>query len=381
MPSVSPSRLLTEVGCEVSDAREGCAVSVSWKGLSPLRGNVRCGRGSAASLGDGVHGPYVTVDLAEFSSETLHNAMQEPLDKIRVGRLRPESIAVWLLLPDTTAPMAVPSLVDGLVDDPVLRNWARDIALNNAAGLQHSVEVLAELGLVEKATVEVKVYRATSWFKLYVLNRRDVFFGFYPLRERTLAVEGEARTSTTSPARTRRCFITRPDRTVSRWARSTSSRPRRGSRTSGPRSRSSVWHDRRRGEAERDPPFGQARAAGLRRPGLLGVRGPATEVEIKAPSSSSSSSPKGEDGDTALYEVLVSLVTEHGGDALTDRDERCGLVSGDSSTVLIRPDDDVGRQEARSSAVGRARIMLRFDTTLRGGPDSWPCSLPAWHAP
>jgi hypothetical protein len=56
------------------------------------------------------------------------------------------------------------------------------------------VEVLAELGLVEKAAVEVKVYRATSLFKLYIINRRDVFFGFDPLRERTLAVEGEART-------------------------------------------------------------------------------------------------------------------------------------------------------------------------------------------
>lgn len=137
---------------------------------------------------------HVTVDFAGFSSETLHNAMQEPLDKIRAGRLRPESIAVRLLLPDTTAPMAVPTLVDGLADDPALRNRARDIALTNAAGIRHSVEVLAELGLVEKATVDVKVYRATSLFKLYVINQRDVFFGFYPLRERTLAVEGEART-------------------------------------------------------------------------------------------------------------------------------------------------------------------------------------------
>ncbi len=136
----------------------------------------------------------VTVDFVGFSSETLHSAMQEPLDKIRAGRLRPESIAVRLLLPDTTAPMAVPALVDGLADDPALRDRARDIALTNAAGIKHSVEVLAEMGLVEKASVEVKVYRATSLFKLYVLNHRDAFFGFYPLRERTLAIEGDTRT-------------------------------------------------------------------------------------------------------------------------------------------------------------------------------------------
>lgn len=138
--------------------------------------------------------PAVSVDFAGFSSETLHSAMQEPLDKIRAGRLRPDSIAVRLLLPDTTAPMAVPALVDGLGDDPALRNRARDIALTNAAGIKHSVEVLEEMGLVEKAQVEVRVYRATSLFKLYILNHRDVFFGFYPLRERTLAMEGEERT-------------------------------------------------------------------------------------------------------------------------------------------------------------------------------------------
>jgi len=118
-------------------------------------------------------------------------------------------------------------------------------ALNNAAGIRHSVEVLAELGLVEKATVEVKVYRATSLFKLYVINQRDVFFGFYPLREHTLAVEGEARTFYHITARTRPSSTTQPAPTVSRWAPSTSSRPRRGSTASGPRSRSSVRHDRR----------------------------------------------------------------------------------------------------------------------------------------
>ncbi|MFJ1707863.1 GntR family transcriptional regulator [Kitasatospora sp. NPDC088346] len=132
----------------------------------------------------------VTLDFAGFSSETLHNAMQEPLDKVRSGRLTPESITVRLLLPDTTAPMAVPVLVDGLADEVALRERARNIALTNAGGIAHSVEVLAELGLVQSASVQVKVHRASSLFKLYILNRSEAFFGFYPLRERTIAVEG-----------------------------------------------------------------------------------------------------------------------------------------------------------------------------------------------
>lgn len=135
--------------------------------------------------------PQVTIDFAGFSSETLNSALQEPLDKIRSGRLAPESIAVRLLLPDTSAPMTVPVLVDGLRDDETLRERARDIGVTNAAGIKHSVEVLAEYGLVQSASVQVRVYQASSMFKLYVINRAEAFFGFYPLRQRTLTVKGE----------------------------------------------------------------------------------------------------------------------------------------------------------------------------------------------
>lgn len=137
--------------------------------------------------------PHVTIDFAGFSSETLHSVLQEPLDKIRAGRLTPESISVRLLLPDTDMPMAVPVLVDGLKDDPALRQRARGIAVTNAEGIEHSVGVLAELGLVQSADVQVKVHRGTPLFKLYVLNSTEAFFGFYPLRERELTVEGESR--------------------------------------------------------------------------------------------------------------------------------------------------------------------------------------------
>ncbi|GGZ44774.1 GntR family transcriptional regulator [Streptomyces inusitatus] len=138
--------------------------------------------------------PHVTIDFAGFSSETLHNALQEPLDKIRAGRLVPESVAVRLLLPDTTEPMAVPVTVDGLRDEEVLRRRAGGIGVTAAGGIKHSVEVLAEYGLVKSATVDVRVHKASSLFKLYILNGRETFFGFYPLRERTMAVEGTEHT-------------------------------------------------------------------------------------------------------------------------------------------------------------------------------------------
>ncbi|MEV4093226.1 hypothetical protein [Streptosporangium saharense] len=82
--------------------------------------------------------------------------------------------------------------MDELRDEAALRE--RAIALANAGGIAHSVEVLAELGLVQSASVEVKVHKASSLFKLYILNRSEAFFGFYPLRERSLTIDGGSHT-------------------------------------------------------------------------------------------------------------------------------------------------------------------------------------------
>src|SRR5690606_405031 len=60
---------------------------------------------------------HVSIDFAGFSGETLQGAIQEPLDKIRYGQLKPESVAIRLLLPDTTQPMTLPCRADDLSDD------------------------------------------------------------------------------------------------------------------------------------------------------------------------------------------------------------------------------------------------------------------------
>jgi hypothetical protein len=44
------------------------------------------------------------VDFAGFSGETLHGVIQEPLDKIRIGQLRPESLSIRILVPDAREP-------------------------------------------------------------------------------------------------------------------------------------------------------------------------------------------------------------------------------------------------------------------------------------
>ena len=135
--------------------------------------------------------PHVSIDFAGFSGETLRDALAEVLDKVRVGRLAPESIAVRILISDMTAPMALPSRAETQADDPAVRERAERITRRAAEGIIDQVAELGDLGLVRSATIEVRMHRASPLFKLYVLNGEEVFYGFYPVVERTVSIKGE----------------------------------------------------------------------------------------------------------------------------------------------------------------------------------------------
>ncbi|MGA5312293.1 GntR family transcriptional regulator [Micromonospora taraxaci] len=135
--------------------------------------------------------PHVTIDFAGFSGETLRDALAEALDKVRVGRLAPETIAVRVLISDMAAPMALPARAETQADDPAVRERAERITRRAAEGIIDQVAELGDLGLVRSATVEVRMHRASPLFKLYMLNGEEVFFGFYPAVERTVTIKGE----------------------------------------------------------------------------------------------------------------------------------------------------------------------------------------------
>lgn len=135
--------------------------------------------------------PNVTLDFAGFSGETLRDAISEALDKVRVGRLAPETIAVRVLISDMSAPMALPARAETQADDPAVRERAERITRRAVDAILDQVTELADLGLVRSATVEARMHRAAPLFKLYILNAEEVFFGFYPVVERTVSIKGE----------------------------------------------------------------------------------------------------------------------------------------------------------------------------------------------
>ncbi len=57
--------------------------------------------------------------------------------------------------------------------------------------ITESVAELADLGLVKTASAQVRVHGAVPMFKLYILNRAEAFFGFYPIAEHPVTLHGE----------------------------------------------------------------------------------------------------------------------------------------------------------------------------------------------
>jgi len=132
----------------------------------------------------------VTLDFFGFSGETLQGAMQEPLDKIRGGRHTPASIRIRALIPDGEKPWTLPCDVKTHEDDPAFRARVHGIMRRHMEPLVHSITELAELGLVESASAEVRSQPASPLFKLYIINGREAFHGFYPVRTHTLKIDG-----------------------------------------------------------------------------------------------------------------------------------------------------------------------------------------------
>lgn len=133
---------------------------------------------------------HVSIDFAGFSGETLRDALSEVLDKVRAGRLTPQSIAVRLLVSDTGVPLALPALAETQIDDPLVRERAARITSRAMDGILDQVHELADLGLVQTATAVARVHSASPLVKLYLINNEEAFFGFYPAVERTVTIKG-----------------------------------------------------------------------------------------------------------------------------------------------------------------------------------------------
>ena len=135
----------------------------------------------------------VSIDFAGFSGETLHGIIQEPLDKIRTGRVKPDSVTIRLLLPDTSKPMVLPCRADDLADDPDNRARLDRLVTRHAHAILDTLDELASLGLIREASVQIRAHSCPPLFKMYILNSEDMFFGLYPIVKHTVTMPGGPR--------------------------------------------------------------------------------------------------------------------------------------------------------------------------------------------
>ena len=177
----SALRVLREEGLIVS--RQGSGVFVRERTERPV--------GLRPHIEQAFEARTVAIDFAGFSGETLHGAIQEPLDKIRSGRLTPEAIHIRILLPDMSVPMGLPCRAEDLADDPGIRKRMESITARHTEAITASVEELGSLGLVEDVSTQIRVYGGSPLFKLYIINNADAFFGFYPVVRHTVTVDGK----------------------------------------------------------------------------------------------------------------------------------------------------------------------------------------------
>jgi DNA-binding transcriptional regulator YhcF (GntR family) len=140
-------------------------------------------------LEDAFEADRVSIDFYGFSGETLHGATTECLDKIRTGRYRPTSINIRLIVPDTTRPWPLPALADGK-DSPRFRKRHAQTIDRYANGLKTTVEELSELGLITEGSVEIRQVGSPPTCKLYIVNRTQAFFGWYPVIRHKVTFEG-----------------------------------------------------------------------------------------------------------------------------------------------------------------------------------------------
>ncbi|WP_207782367.1 GntR family transcriptional regulator [Phytoactinopolyspora limicola] len=135
---------------------------------------------------------HVAIDFAGLSGETLQGAIQEPLDKIRAGRITPQTVTIRVLVPDTSTPWALPVRVDDQHDEPAYRRRIDTLFSRHVGAMADAIGELDELGLISEASVQVRTHALTPLFKLYLLNDEEMFFGFYPIYARTIETDAGA---------------------------------------------------------------------------------------------------------------------------------------------------------------------------------------------
>jgi DNA-binding transcriptional regulator YhcF (GntR family) len=177
-------RVLKEEGITVS--RQGSGVFARSRTERPI--------GLRPHIERAFESQHVRIDFSGYTAETLHGIINEPLDMVRSGRVTPGSIHIRLLLCDMSQPLALPVIEHHTpAESTAARTRMTQIGNRHIEGITEATEELANLGLVEFASVETRLYNSPPLFKCYLINDTHAFFGYYPVVRHVVQLGGERR--------------------------------------------------------------------------------------------------------------------------------------------------------------------------------------------
>jgi DNA-binding transcriptional regulator YhcF (GntR family) len=129
---------------------------------------------------------HVSIDFAGTSGVALENALGEAVEQLLSGRVRPRTVAVRALVPDSGPPWTLPG-ANGQHD----RGGADRPDPDVVAELEATMRLLRDAsrrGLVDRASTELRVHPLVPLFTLYVVNGVETFFALHPVERRTVVV-------------------------------------------------------------------------------------------------------------------------------------------------------------------------------------------------
>ncbi|MEU9284187.1 hypothetical protein AB0D57_05525 [Streptomyces sp. NPDC048275] len=144
--------------------------------------------------------PVVQLDVFTLTSESLDAHIRLQAERIRLGEVRPDRIALRILLPSETLELPYPRAkksVEGAepqgpgpLDRPheQVQERLRAITRRHTMSLRAALRDLQGEGLVASAEVEIRHVPLVPAFKLYLRPRAEALFGAYEIVERAVVL-------------------------------------------------------------------------------------------------------------------------------------------------------------------------------------------------
>jgi hypothetical protein len=135
----------------------------------------------------------VELDIAAYSGETFYNVLSEFLGDVADGRRQPRRLHVRILVPDCSAPMAIPCRMGDLGEDA---SYRESIQVRNRrfAGLfRNYFDEIRQRAQLANPVCEIRVHGLAPLFKMIVINGTKGFFAFYPIADTSVEFPGEIR--------------------------------------------------------------------------------------------------------------------------------------------------------------------------------------------